>query len=70
MIGRLSPSMKNDLSSVIIALKNRDINEVIFLFLKLGQSSEPIDNDQIYADIEVLIEMNMDIPYSKLVWLT
>ncbi len=55
MIGRLSPSMKNDLSSVIIALKNRDINEVIFLFLKLGQSSEPIDNDQIYADIEVLI---------------
>ena len=66
MIGRLSPSMKNDLASVIIALKNRDINEVIFLFLKLGQSSEPIDNDQIYADIEVLIEMNMDIPLQQI----
>lgn len=66
MIGRLSPSMKNDLASVIIALKNRDINEVIFLFLKLGQTSEPIDNDQIYADIEVLIEMNMDIPLQQI----
>lgn len=66
MVGRLSTTMKSELASVIIALKNREINDVIYILLKIGQCSEPIDNDKMYADIEDIIEMNIDIPLHQI----
>lgn len=66
MVGRLSPTLKNDLASIVIALKRREIHEVIYILQKLGQGEEPIDSEQLYAEVEDIVEMNMDIPLNQI----
>lgn len=66
MVGRLSPTLKNDLASIVIALKRREIHEVIYILQKLGQGEEPIDSEQLYAEVENIVEMNMDIPLNQI----
>ena len=66
MAGRLTPSIKKDLASLIIALKNRDIDEIYYLFLKISETTDTVPDEQLYAAIEDIVEMNLDIPLEQI----
>lgn len=59
MVGRLSPQMKFDLASLIIALRDEDLAEIATLVKKIGQMSEYTDEDKLLFDLENLLETYM-----------
>lgn len=66
MCGHLSSRLKNHLASIIIAIKSRDIDEIVHLLLRVGGNLELIDNEQLYADVDELIELYLTLPMQQI----
>lgn len=56
MVGRLSPQMKYDLASLIIALRDEDLEEIAALVMKIGKMSDETDEDRLLIDLDNLLE--------------
>ncbi|OEH54438.1 ABC transporter [Oceanobacillus sp. E9] len=65
MVGRLTSSMKDHLSSLIVAIMRQNTKSIIKAIYRMGIVSENVDADYMYADIDDLRDKYYDIPFSQ-----
>ncbi|WAA13471.1 ABC1 kinase family protein [Fervidibacillus halotolerans] len=66
MIGRIPTSLKYDLASMIIALKNEQLEKLTYLVLKVGKPLQTVDTIELHSDIEEIIFKYIDAPLDKI----
>lgn len=65
MVGRLSPQMKFDLASLLIALKDDDLEEITAIVTKIGQLSEETNRDRLLFDLDHLLAKYANVSLKK-----
>ncbi|MFD1335867.1 ABC1 kinase family protein [Oceanobacillus iheyensis] len=65
MVGRLTATMKDHLSSLIVAIMRQNTKSIIKAIYRMGIVSEGVDADYMYADIDDLRDKYYDIPFSQ-----
>lgn len=65
MVGRLTSTMKDHLSSLIVAIMRQNTKSIIKAIYRMGIVSENVDADYMYADIDDLRDKYYDIPFSQ-----
>lgn len=65
MVGRLTATMKDHLSSLIVAIMRQNTKSIIKAIYRMGIVSENVDADYMYADIDDLRDKYYDIPFSQ-----
>ncbi|MFS0752077.1 ABC1 kinase family protein [Oceanobacillus sp. 1P07AA] len=65
MVGRLTSTMKDHLSSLIVAIMRQNTKSIIKAIYRMGIVSEDVDADYMYADIDDLRDKYYDIPFSQ-----
>jgi ubiquinone biosynthesis protein len=66
IIGRLSPEMRNHLASFVIALMNRNTDEVVRGITNMGLVPEDVNHKQLWSDVDHLREKYSDVPFSEM----
>ncbi len=66
MIGRLSPEMRDHLSSLVIALMRRSNEGMLRAILRMGLLDDTRDMDSLRTDLERLHDRYYDIPFSEI----
>ncbi|MEF2968243.1 AarF/ABC1/UbiB kinase family protein [Paenibacillus sp. M1] len=66
MIGRLSPEMRDHLSSLVIALMRRSNEGMLRAVLRMGLLEDDADLDKLRADLERLHTRYYDIPFTEI----
>ncbi len=66
IIGRLSSDMRNHLASFVIALMNRNTDEVVRGITNMGLVPDDVDRKQLRLDVDRLREKYSDVPFSEM----
>lgn len=66
IIGRLSPDMRNHLASFVIALMNRNTDEVVRGITNMGLVPDDVNHKQLRQDVDRLREKYSDVPFSQM----
>ncbi|MCM3767473.1 AarF/ABC1/UbiB kinase family protein [Neobacillus niacini] len=66
IIGRLSSDMRNHLASFVIALMNRNTDEVVRGITNMGLVPDDVDRKQMRSDVDHLREKYSDVPFSEM----
>lgn len=66
IVGRLTPEMKMHIASLVIALINKNTDEVVRGIKSMGLVPDTVNDEQLYADVDVLREKYSDIPFSEI----
>ncbi|WAA10891.1 ABC1 kinase family protein [Fervidibacillus albus] len=66
MIGRIPTSLKYDLASMLIALKNERMDELTYLVLKVGKPMQNVDTFELHSEIEEIVLKYGDAPLEKI----
>ncbi len=65
MVGRLTPHMKSNLASLIIAMMNQSTAGIIKAIMRMGIVPDSVDIELLNADVELLRDKYFDIPLSQ-----
>lgn len=65
MVGRLSPDMKHNFASLVIAMMRQKTEEMIDAVFEMGIAPEDIDRKVLFRDVDLLREKYMDVPLSQ-----
>ncbi|WP_413382688.1 ABC1 kinase family protein [Alkalihalobacillus sp. 1P02AB] len=65
MVGRLTPHMKSNLASLIIAMMNQSTAGIIKAIMRMGIVPDSVDIELLNADVELLRDKYYDIPLSQ-----
>ncbi|MGN7762168.1 ABC1 kinase family protein [Paenibacillus sp. 22594] len=65
MVGRLSEEMKDNLSSLVIALMRKNTDSMVRAILRLGVIPEEADRMALHDDMDRLRESYYDIPFNQ-----
>jgi ubiquinone biosynthesis protein len=66
IIGRLSHDMRNNLASFVIALMNRNTDEVVRGITNMGLVPDDVNHKQLRQDVDRLREKYSDVPFSQM----
>lgn len=66
MVGRLSEEMKDNLSSLVIALMRKNTDSMVRAILRLGVTPEEADRMALHDDMDRLREAYYDIPFNQI----
>jgi ubiquinone biosynthesis protein len=66
MVGRLTPEMKNHIASFVIALMRQNTIEVVKAISNMGLVPEDVDLSKLRADVDLLREKYLNIPFSQM----
>ncbi|AWB46323.1 ABC transporter [Paenibacillus sp. CAA11] len=66
MVGRLSSDMKDQLSSLIIALMRRNTSGMVRAIVRMGLLDDSTDQDGLYRELDRMREQYYDIPFSEI----
>ncbi|UVI30446.1 ABC1 kinase family protein [Paenibacillus spongiae] len=66
MVGRLTPAMKKNFSSFVIALRNQSTKGVIRAISNMGVVPEDVDDELLYADVDQLREKYYKVPLDQI----
>ncbi len=65
MIGRLTPDMKDNFATLVIALMRQNTDGVIKAITKMGVVPDDVDIQTLTADVDLLRDKYYDIPFSQ-----
>ncbi|GBF72144.1 hypothetical protein PA598K_00381 [Paenibacillus sp. 598K] len=65
MVGRLSPAMKKNFASLVIALRNQSTKGLIRAISHMGVIPEEADQEQLYADVDLLRDKYYKVPLNQ-----
>src|SRR5690625_1373556 len=65
MIGRLTPDMKDNFATLVIALMRQNTDGVIKAITKMGIVPDDVDKQMLTADVDLLRDKYYDIPFSQ-----
>jgi ubiquinone biosynthesis protein len=66
MVGRLTPEMRNHIASFVIALMRQNTIEVVKAISNMGLVPEDVDLSKLRADVDLLREKYLNIPFSQM----
>lgn len=65
MVGRLSPDMKHNFASLVIAMMRQKTDDMIDAVFEMGIAPNDIDRKVLFRDVDLLREKYMDVPLSQ-----
>lgn len=65
MVGRLTPQMKANFASLVVAMMRQSTDGIIRVIMRMGIVPEDVDIGLLKADVESLNEKYYDVPLSK-----
>ncbi|SCI03817.1 ABC1 kinase family protein [Romboutsia sp. 1001713B170207_170306_H8] len=66
MIGLIDKKTLNSLNSIVLAVVNRNVDKILFLFEEMGIIKSAVDKDSIRLDLLYLLHYYYDIPLEKI----
>jgi ubiquinone biosynthesis protein len=66
LVGRLTPDMKHNFASLIIALMRQSTDGVVKAVLRMGLVTGDVDLSELRADVDLLREKYYGVPFSEL----
>lgn len=65
MVGRLTPEMKRDFASLVIAMMRQNTDGMIKAITKMGLVPEDVNMSQLRVDVDMLRDKYYDVPFSQ-----
>ncbi len=66
LMGRLSPSLRRDIISLLTAVTGRDADGIVRALTRIGDATEQPDPDALRRDVEKMLDKYFDLPLAEI----